>query len=82
MQARRIPVDLNNVTLEQALDIVALESKTFWKPVTENIIMVIPDKTQKRRDYEEQVVRTFYLSNVSIPQDLTEITTGLRRFWT
>ena len=79
VQARRIPVDLNNVTLEQALDIVALESKTFWKPVTENIIMVVPDNTQKRRDYEEQVVRTFYLSNVSIPQDLTEITTGLRQ---
>ncbi|MGB8324966.1 MAG: hypothetical protein WCE52_18555, partial [Candidatus Acidiferrum sp.] len=36
LQARRIPVELNNVTLEQALDIVSLESKTFWKPVTEN----------------------------------------------
>jgi len=79
LQARRIPVDLNNVTLEQALDIVSLEAKAFWKPVTENIIMIIPDNTQKRRDYEEQVVRTFYLSNVSIPQDLTEITTGLRQ---
>ncbi len=79
LQARRIPVDLNNVTLEQALDIVSLEGKAFWKPVTENIIMIVPDNTQKRRDYEEQVVRTFYLSNVSIPQDLTEITTGLRQ---
>jgi general secretion pathway protein D len=79
LQARRIPVDLNNVTLEQALDIVSLEAKAFWKPVTENIIMIVPDNTQKRRDYEEQVVRTFYLSNVSIPQDLTEITTGLRQ---
>ena len=79
LQARRITAELNNVTLEQALDIVSLESKAFWKPITENIIMVIPDQTQKRRDYEEQVVRTFYLSNVSIPQDLTEITTGLRQ---
>ena len=79
LQARRIPVDLNNVTLEQALDIVSLEAKAFWKPVTENIIMIVPDNTQKRRDYEEQVVRTFYLSNISIPQDLTEITTGLRQ---
>jgi general secretion pathway protein D len=79
LQARRIPVDLNNVTLEQALDIVSLESKAFWKPVTENIIMIVPDNTQKRRDYEEQVVRTFYLSNVAIAQDLTEITTGLRQ---
>jgi general secretion pathway protein D len=79
LQARRIPVDLNNVTLEQALDIVSLESKAFWKPVTENIILIAPDNTQKRRDYEEQVVRTFYLNNVAIAQDLTEITTGLRQ---
>lgn len=79
LQARRIPVDLNNITLEQALDIVSLESKAFWKPVTENIILIAPDNTQKRRDYEEQVVRTFYLSNVAIAQDLTEITTGLRQ---
>src|ERR1700741_3383767 len=79
LQARRITADLNNVTLEQALDIACLESKAFWKPVTENIIMVIPDQTQKRRDYEEQIVRTFYLNNVAIAQDLTEITTGLRQ---
>src|SRR5712691_4141646 len=77
--ARRIPVTLNNVTLEQALEIVSMESKAFWKPVTENIIFVIPDQPQKRRDYEEQVVRTFYLSNTVQPQDLTEIVTGLRQ---
>jgi general secretion pathway protein D len=77
--ARRIPVDLNNVTLEQALEIVSLESKAFWKPVTENIIFVVPDQPQKRRDYEEQIVRTFYLSNTVQAQDLTEIVTGLRQ---
>jgi general secretion pathway protein D len=77
--ARRIPVDLTNVTLQQALDIVSMESKAFWKPVTENIIFVIPDQPQKRRDYEEQVVRTFYLSNTVQAQDLTEIVTGLRQ---
>lgn len=77
--ARRIAVELNNVTLEQALDIVCLESKAFWKPVTENIIFVIPDQPQKRRDYEEQVVKTFYLTNTVQAQDLTEIVTGLRQ---
>jgi general secretion pathway protein D len=77
--ARRITVELSNVTLEQALDIVSLESKAFWKPVTENIIFVVPDQPQKRRDYEEQVVRTFYLSNTVQAQDLTEIVTGLRQ---
>jgi general secretion pathway protein D len=77
--ARRIPVELNNVTMEQALEIVSMESKAFVKPVTENIIFVIPDQPQKRRDYEEQVVKTFYLSNTVQAQDLTEIVTGLRQ---
>src|SRR5208282_3670307 len=79
LQQKKISTELNNVTLEQALDITCLESKTFWKPITENIIIIIPDQAQKRRDYEEQVVRTFYLSNIAIPQDLTEIQTGLRQ---
>src|SRR5436190_6813283 len=76
---RRISLELNNVTLEQALEIVSLESKAFVKPVTENIIFVIPDQPQKRRDYEEQVVKTIYLSNTFQPQDITEIMTGLRQ---
>lgn len=79
LPARRITTELNNVTLEQALDIVSLESKAFWKPVTENIIMVVPDQPQKRKDYEEQLVKTFYLSNTVQAQDLTEIVTGLRQ---
>lgn len=77
--ARRITAELNNVTLEQALNIISVESKAFWKPLTENIIFVIPDQPQKRRDYEEQVVKTFYLANTVQPQDLTEIVTGLRQ---
>jgi len=79
LQARRISTELNDVTLEQALDIICLESKTFWKPITENIVIIVPDQTQKRRDYEEQEIRTFYLNNVAAAQDLTEVTTGLRQ---
>jgi general secretion pathway protein D len=79
--ARRITAELNNVTLDQALEIVSLESKAFVKPITENIIMVIPDQAQKRRDYEEEVLKTFYLANTVTPQDLTEIVTGLRQLF-
>jgi general secretion pathway protein D len=79
--ARRITVDLSNVTLEQALEIVSIESKAVWKPITENIILVYPDQAQKRKDYEEEVVKTFYLANTVTPQDLTEIVTGMRQFF-
>jgi general secretion pathway protein D len=77
--SRRISIELPNVTLEQALDAVALESKSFWKPMTSNIILVAPDLPQKRADLEDEIVRTFYLSNTITPQDLTEIVTGLRQ---
>ena len=77
--ARRVAVELNNVTLQQALDIVSIQSKTFWKPVTENIIFVAQDTTQKHKDYDEQMVETFYLANTIQSQDLTEIANGLRQ---
>lgn len=77
--SRRISTELTDVTIEQALDIVSLEAKAFWKPVTNNIIFVAPDQAQKRRDYEEEVVRTIYLKNTILPQDLTEIINGLRQ---
>jgi general secretion pathway protein D len=77
--SRRIAADLPNVTLEQALDAVSFESKAFWKPLTSSVIIVAPDNPQKRRDLEDEEVRTFYLSNTLTPQDLTEVVTGLRQ---
>jgi general secretion pathway protein D len=77
--SRRISVELPNITLEQGLDAVSLESKAFWKPLTASVIFVAPDNPQKRRDIEDEEVRTFYLSNTLTPQDLTEIVTGLRQ---
>src|SRR5882762_3256312 len=44
--ARRISVELNDVTLEQALDIVCIESKAFSTPISENIILVTSDQPQ------------------------------------
>ncbi|MGB8837952.1 MAG: hypothetical protein WCC67_14465, partial [Candidatus Acidiferrales bacterium] len=77
--SRRITAELPDVTLEQALDAVSMESKAFWKPVTPTVIFVAPDQPQKRKDLEDEVVQTFYLSNTLTPQDLTEIVNGLRQ---
>ncbi len=75
-QSRRTSVELNNVTLEQALDHVAVLSKSLWKPLTSNTILIYPDN--KRREHEEQVIKTFYLSNTIQPQELTEIAQVIR----
>lgn len=77
--SRRISVELPGVTLEQALDAVSLECKAFWKPLTSSVIFVAPDNPQKRRELQDEEVRTFYLSNTLTPQNLTEVVTGLRQ---
>ena len=78
-QSRRITAELTNVTVENALDVASLLSKAFWKPISGNIIFVTSESVQKRKDYEEYVVKTFYLNNTIAPQDLTEIVNALRQ---
>ena len=73
-----LPIDLNNTTLEEALDYVAVLTKSFWKPLSQNTIFITMDNRNKRQDYEEQVAKVFYLSNVSSPQELQEIVNAVR----
>lgn len=77
--SRRIKIELNNVSLEDALRIIALESKTFWRPVTPNTIFVATDNPAKRKDLEQSVVKTFYLANLSQPTELQDIVNAMRQ---
>ncbi|MGA7422006.1 MAG: cohesin domain-containing protein [Candidatus Sulfotelmatobacter sp.] len=76
--SRRIKVELNGVTLEDALQITALESKTFWRPVTGNTIFVAQDNPAKRKELEQSVLKTFYLSNISQPTELQDVVNAIR----
>src|ERR1700684_9847 len=76
--ARVINVDLNGVTLEEALEITALESKTFWRPVTPNTIFVAQDNPAKRKELEQSVLKTFYLTNLSLPTELQDVVNAIR----
>jgi len=76
--SRRIKVELNGVTLEEALQITALESKTFWRPVTGNTIFVAQDNPAKRKELEQSVLKTFYLQNLSQPTELQDVVNAIR----
>jgi general secretion pathway protein D len=76
--SRRLTLKLKSVSLQEALDILALESRTFWRPVTPNTIFVAQDTQAKRRELEQNVVKTFYLGNVSGPTDLQDIVNAIR----
>jgi len=71
-------LELTGATLNEALDYLAIVTKSFWKPLSGNTIFVTQDNTTKRRDYEEQVMKVFYLTNVTTPQELQEIVTAVR----
>jgi general secretion pathway protein D len=75
---QQLPVKLKGVTLQEALDIVALQSRTFWRAVTPNTIFVAQDTQTKRRELEQNVIKTFYLGNVSAATDLQDIVNAIR----
>ncbi len=73
-----IEIEIKNATLYEALDYVALRAGAFWKPITHNAIFVAIENSNNRRDYQEEIVKTIYLTNVATPQELQEITTAIR----
>lgn len=77
-QDKEVEISIQNATLSDALDYVSLLAKTYWKPLSSNAIFVTNDNTNKRRDYEDEIVKTIYLTNVATPQELQEITTAIR----
>ncbi len=75
--SKRIQVDLNNVSLLDALRIVGTMSNTFWRPVTANTIFVAQNSRTKRTELDEQAVQTFYLTNAWQQNDLNDVQHGL-----
>lgn len=75
---RSVQIDLTRTTLDQALDQLAVITKSFWKPLAANAIFITVDNPTKRREYAEQVVKVFYLSNLTSPQEMQEMLTVLR----
>src|SRR5207244_4809409 len=58
-----ISIELKDVTAQEALERVMQAANHFYKVLDEHTIIVVPDNPQARRDYEDLVIRTFYLSN-------------------
>src|SRR5205085_5731002 len=59
----RIAIELRDVTAQQALERVMQAANHFYKVLDEKSLIIVPDNPQARRDYEDLVIQTFYLSN-------------------
>ena len=67
-QDRAYSVRLNGVTIEEALDQILTANQYFYKVINSRSLIVVPDTPQKRAQYEEQVIRTFYISNADVQE--------------
>lgn len=73
-----VQLDLVNTTIEAALDTLCIQTKSFWQPRDANTIFVSIDNRNNRQQYSEQVVKIFYLTNPTTPQEIQEMLTVLR----
>jgi general secretion pathway protein D len=76
-----ITVDLRKNSLADALDSLTASTHTFYRVTAQRTITIVPDTPAKRREYEESVVRTFYLSNADIKEviDLLRVVVDVRQ---
>ena len=76
---RNSNVDIaTSMPIEQAFDYLAMLTHTYWKPISTNTIFVTEDNVTKRRDYEDEVVKVFYVTNATSVQEFQEIATTIR----
>ncbi len=82
-QFRSLPisVDLRGASLRDALDAVTRSTGTFYRVTAPGTVTIVPDSAAKRREYDEDVIRTFYLSNADLKEtvDLLRIVVDARR---
>jgi general secretion pathway protein D len=78
---RPVTLDVRDVPFEQALSALDGAGRTFHRVTDSHILTVVPDTPAKRREYEQQMVKTLFLSNADVKEtiDLLRIVLGARR---
>jgi general secretion pathway protein D len=76
-----ITIDLRNSTFEDGLNAVCGTTRNFYRVTAPKAVTIVPDTPAKRREYEEEIVRTFYLGNADLKEtiDLLRMVIDLRR---
>jgi general secretion pathway protein D len=76
-----ISADLRNMSLDEALASVTSVTRTFYRVTGQKTLTIIPDTPAKRREYEDSIVQTLYLSNADLKEviDLLRIVVDVRQ---
>jgi general secretion pathway protein D len=69
---------VRDVRIEDAVDLLLQQNQLHRKVVNENTVLIYPDSPQKIKDYQELVMRTFYLTSIDANTALNMIKTMLK----
>ena len=75
---RPVTIQLDGATLEQALNQVMTMNQLSYKVLNARSIFVFPDTPPKHAQYDEQVIRTFYLSHAD-PTEMSQVVSTIIR---
>ena len=78
LSPRAIRLRADNVDFDTGLKILAVQTGTFSRPLTSNLLFVAQDTTEKRREYGVQAEQTFVLPASAGADEMTEIVRLLR----
>jgi general secretion pathway protein D len=59
----KFTLDLRGMTFQKALETAMRQAGHFYKVIDEKTILIAQDTQQNRKEYEDLVIRTFFLSN-------------------
>jgi general secretion pathway protein D len=76
VRGQDIAIELEQVTAQEALEILMRTAGHFYKVLNEHTILVAEDNAQNRRTYEDLVIQTFFLSN-SDPKQVMQMLRSL-----
>jgi len=75
---QRITVSVRDATVEDALQAILLTNQLEQKLLNETTVLLFPNTPQKRREYLDLVVKSFYLANADAKQTANMLRTILK----
>lgn len=69
---------VRDVRIEDAVELLLQQNQLHQKVVNENTLLIYPDSPQKLKDYQELVMRTFYLTSIDANTALNMVKTMLK----
>jgi general secretion pathway protein D len=74
----KVTIFVQKLAVEDAVELLLLQNQLEKRVLNENTLLIYPNTPQKGKDYQDLVVKTFYLANSEAKQTMTMLKTILK----